>query len=535
MSSKNLVRKEGNEMKKLLKSAVLASALFTAGTATAGTLTVDGDASLATTTDQDAIVIASEAIGALQGQPYDLDPAVASFQQSLGRAIIYEPGITLNEGDKIKFQLTNATFGDPNYYFIVCENMNGADLNGDTDQLDCFELGNIVAGGSGFDYATVRIAKPTGVTIGPNTKYILAAGNSSVGQSTYQTSDNPTIIFNPSISPTQTVSISVPYAEDVGGTRLQLAETPSPTDIISFEQQFNISFGRGDSTIDVTAPSYRTKFVDEDPVNDILNSSDDTDLTASAGTITVDNDSDSTVDDFIPDGEISHLAVTIGNNSTDYTAFDFSNDRVFIDWDGNDQTDIVGDEILFDATTKTANIPGGVLPSHGTVMTDDVYVGVTGNDVLNPQIIPIDATLSFTDPDYTSVNASDNQFITWNINGSQFKIPYLYNNSSTWVRISNDGPVAGDISVDLFDESGNRITNLQLGTVNPNSSVVLYASDIVNAAISAGWTATNVGRFTAIFTVTAPGSNISAVAVQRIPGGVDRVIPVLDRETTWDQ
>lgn len=93
--------------------------------------------------------------------------------------------------------------------------------------------------------------------------------------------------------------------------------------------------------------------------------------------------------------------------------------------------------------------------------------------------------------------------------------------------------------IDIFDETGNnKLTNLQVsGTeqVPAVSSVVVRASDIIAAAMAADptYTMTN-DRFFATFTITSPKDKVHGVAVQAIPGGVDRVIPVLD-QNNWAQ
>ena len=265
-------------------------------------------------------------------------------------------------------------------------------------------------------------------------------------------------------------------------------------------------------TIDVNPPLYRKGFLDDD--------------------------SDGNYD--------SDVRVSVINNNLDIALPVDSNDTYTLTLKGDftGVQSIVGIDEDSNNINATQDADGNYVISTSFNDSDsdntadlDVVITVDGQTALNPQTITADLVFDFNE--ILAANDtnlfSDRSIIKWDINGAQFKVPYLYNNSNTWVRISNDGPVAGEITADVFDEAGNKQTNVSLGVVQPNSSVVIYASDIVNAAIQAGWAATNVTRFTAIFTVAAPAGNISAVAVQRIPGGVDRVIPVLDSESTWDQ
>ena len=317
------------------------------------------------------------------------------------------------------------------------------------------------------------------------------------------------------------LTAQVTSAQDDTGTPLN-APLTAVEDVTCSSQQISLAVAETEDTsnadpaldiIDVNPPLYRTGFLDDDGDNNNF----DSDVT-----VTVINNQ---LDVPLQVDNNDNIKIVLKGDFTgvqSVTATDEANNNI------NGTTDPNGNYVLSSAFVDNDNDGDAEL---------DLLITVDGQTPLNPQTILSDITFDFNEILATddTVLATDRPIIKWDINGAQFKVPYLFNNANTWVRISNDGPVAGEITVDVFDENGNKQSNVSLGTVSPNSSVLIYASDIVNAAINAGWSATNVTRFTAIFTVAAPAGNISAVAVQRIPGGVDRVIPVLDSEGVWDQ
>ncbi|HIE58641.1 MAG TPA: hypothetical protein EYH43_06605 [Persephonella sp.] len=536
-------------MKKFLKTAIFGASIvgITFSSSVAGELMLDEDGDY--TTYEDAITVAAEAAPALGGQNYDLDPSTNTpLGNTIGRTILYKAGITLNEGDKVRFRLTNATFADQNYYLIVCESINDRELDGDNAgdagyKSECFELGNIVGGGNGEDYVTLRIAKPPGVTVDNNTIYILSANNDTSGN-TYQTGDNITIRLDDNINASSNVSISVDLAEDVGGTALDLAEA-DPINIITWEKQFAISFDKGNSTIDVSAASARKKFVEEGNANDILISNEDTDELASSGRITIYNDSDSSVEDYITLDANDTLEVTLGDNSTDRSAWDYGGNRVFIDWDDTNNTgdqsgNDGGNDKLFDPNTHTASIPGNKLPDHGHSLTEDVYLGVDGQNILNQQTIPISATLSF-DEGYDAVTASDNEFITWRIGGYQAIIPYGMNGViGASCIINNNASSPADIYVDVLTAEGistigSLPTNLNLGSLDGKESGILVINGdkiklYVNGVLEGSADISSLGenrRYSLRLTVTADNNSVYISCSQKVEGEVgSRNMPI---------
>ncbi|EWH04901.1 hypothetical protein AT00_17290 [Pseudoalteromonas lipolytica SCSIO 04301] len=142
------------------------------------------------------------------------------------------------------------------------------------------------------------------------------------------------------------------------------------------------------------------------------------------------------------------------------------------------------------------------------------------------------------------------------VNGAVLKVPYVVNADGNFVRITNEHDESAEITVDVFGESadGNdgtrKVTAVKLGTVAAKSSVVYFVPKLIEEAVSqksyegadGGYAesalgsnaASNERRHTLTFTVTAPRDLVHGVSVQRVLGGSDRVMPVLDKNE-WNQ
>jgi len=145
------------------------------------------------------------------------------------------------------------------------------------------------------------------------------------------------------------------------------------------------------------------------------------------------------------------------------------------------------------------------------------------------------------------------------VNGTQLKVPYVFDTNAQWVRIANEHAETAEVYFDIFGEEGSNAVqteNVFLGTIPANSAKVFLASDVIEIARADGYDHTQApgattnrgsqvnGRHTVTFLVTAPSDKVHGVSVQKIPGGVDRVIPVLrnhdetkpaDRAAIWQQ
>ncbi|MCG7538944.1 hypothetical protein EXT48_14355 [Pseudoalteromonas sp. CO348] len=145
------------------------------------------------------------------------------------------------------------------------------------------------------------------------------------------------------------------------------------------------------------------------------------------------------------------------------------------------------------------------------------------------------------------------------VNGAVLKVPYVVNAEGNFVRVTNEHDEAAEVTVDVFGESANgntgarKVTAVELGQVPAKSSVVYFVPKLIEQAVAqkgytgadGGYAAESLGtnaanaksadnRHTVTFTVTAPKDSVHGVSVQKIIGGTDRVMPVLD-QNEWSQ
>ncbi|GKW54112.1 hypothetical protein NCCP2140_31650 [Pseudoalteromonas sp. NCCP-2140] len=168
-------------------------------------------------------------------------------------------------------------------------------------------------------------------------------------------------------------------------------------------------------------------------------------------------------------------------------------------------------------------------------------------------------TLDFANTSYNDHCAADKFTHNIDVNGAVLKVPYAVNGEGNFVRVTNEHDEAAEVTVDVFGESDNgntgnrKVTAVKLGTVPAKSSVVYFVPELIDEAVSqksyagadGGYAAgslgtdganaaSNANRHTLTFTVTAPRDTVHGVSVQRVLGGSDRVMPVLD-QNEWSQ
>lgn len=523
-------------MIKYFKTLFLSLALIglMAGSAFAGTIGVSNTF----TTAAEGIAITCAANMAL-----DTDVATPLQTAGLGSFITYTPGIALNIGDKLTFTLTNATFRDAAYYLLVDEDQAGVgDIDGDLVVTELQEVGNWISGGSGTSSVTIRIAN---YNVASTWVLYLVSSNviANTGADvdvTAATDQNIIIRLNCGLTNGSLVTLKVENAMDVGGTLLQGANATAAT-VIDVETQFAIAFTRGTSTIDVTSPSLRTNFVEEGAAGDIITTAFDTDLAASSGVVTVTDDFDSSVEDFILLGNYpAALELTLGGAGNVYTALDFTNNRVYVDGDGVATTD--GTNYTFGAVTHLATIPAGTFTvAQGAVWTDDVYIGVDGANLLTTQVWPLTATLNFTNANIIDPTATDSSFVTWTINGYQAVVPYITTNPlyQTICIANNTSTAAADVMVDvLSSETGTTQANIAVGSIAGQSTARLdfAGTTVSNAAGGSGSILLGADeRYSARLTITADQNQVYLNCIQTDPAGSKRMVPVLtdDQAINW--
>ena len=165
-------------------------------------------------------------------------------------------------------------------------------------------------------------------------------------------------------------------------------------------------------------------------------------------------------------------------------------------------------------------------------------------------------TLDFGNDDYLDHCELSKVSHEVGVNGAVLKVPYVVNGEGNFVRVTNEHDESAEVTVDVFGESANgntnnrKVTAVKLGTVAAKSSVVYFVPKLIEEAVAQkGYTGADGGysegalganttsnskRHSLTFTVTAPRDLVHGVAVQRVAGASDRVMPVLD-QNEWSQ
>ena len=156
---------------------------------------------------------------------------------------------------------------------------------------------------------------------------------------------------------------------------------------------------------------------------------------------------------------------------------------------------------------------------------NDLVITVDGATVLNPATYTVTLLLDPAEVGVASQTAlNDETAFVWTINGWQGTVPYHFSSATqaedTFIKIFNNSSVSGEVTVDVTTDAGTTATNVSIGTVAAGTVGIFWAHDIAVAAGIAD------GAFAGVYTVNAPQNSITAVANQKRPGGVDRVIPV---------
>ena len=367
---------------------------------------------------------------------------------------------------------------------------------------------------------------------------------------------------------------------------------------INFENQFSLSIHPSLSIIDNYPSSlgsvdcsnskngifkcYNSSYLPgsafEDITGDILTSGSCTDRKASSGWISIENDPDNSIEDYIHLGVDGWKGIfyaslydisgryTCDNTVNGYKGLDFN--RIFIDNNGNKDTDADSDhtrpgvnDIVFSrgekCTVDNINVVEAGSPSntqmvipHGSIWQDDVYVGVTGNErlkwvkwgltiglsIINPDGVDIyDYEADETDPSVISAiknccyeNDTFPYFLKWEPNGQEAYIPHLLNNGLTYIKIANNSCWDAEVYARVWDEDGDFVDNVYLGVVPAHGGAIFWGKDIfakakfLNPSLGGGY-----GTFSAIITVGAPKRDVE-IAAGDSRDGKGKMLPVYD-------
>ncbi len=486
------------------------------------------------------ITVAAEGGTVLTLNDYDLDSDVASplGNAALGMAILYEPLVSFNAGDTIRFTLSNGTFEDATLFMAVDEDdIDGAGTANDLDAGVATEyqiVGQESDRAADDTWVEMTVVAVGGSTWQPTWEIALISSNADAdggGDPAVEldaTAYDHNIRIRP-IATTADVTIAVTDATYSGGNAA--AQT-----ILDINTQFAFALTTaGTSVIDVAVASARTNFVEEGGVGDVLTSANDTDLTAAGALITY---TSAALNDAIT--LVAADIITLTLSSTSFDGLNFAGSMVFYEV-GNAQADDADVDFTDNANlTATATIPGNTVNfvTPGNTNADDLYLGVDGTTVLTPRTFDLAVGLDFTTAGYADATWSLTGASTWTINGAQFVAPHMVSRGtydSYLVVKSVAGSAAATVTIDLLNRAGETAQIIRtLEAATAGGSLFISASSLLADAATAAWTATGIDTdFSAALTITLAESSVYVEGFKYNSESTDmNVMTVYDGTTT---
>ena len=581
-------------MKRIIISS---TTLFVAATVNAGEVGfqkyVDGNLY-----NNQPITVPCEAIDTIKTQKYDMDfsnPTTGVLNNiNIGGLITYKPEpASLKLGDVLKFKITNGyTHPDTGNCWLVLDEDKAIDTDGDSLPDGSYDLNNdgdindlwVI----GFTPSTVGQSNEIDFIISVNGQilpnnmvlflacqdinnssesYVNDIDSDSLTNIDFDTIYNPILLLNPS-SKDDKVCVKVEGYDSNGFhiTNLDSIENC----FIQFECQFSLKMNTSISKINVYSNSNGKNFVEE--TTDLLTSSDTTELNASGGTITIENDIDNSIDDYIDlDINPANLNLKLWSdmygctNDVDflnygYPSLDFDNQRVFLSGDGNETVD--GIKYLFDEGSPVKGIGGAcnldltigettgdIQIPHGTVWQDDVYTGVDGVNRLRFVRWDLDESLTVMGNTHSlsSNDLPEGFFKKWEPNGTTLWVPMM-NKWNTYIDITHNNPnkktqvpASGipttheviEIRAKVWDKNENWCDNVLVGTFTDQGRVRISGKQIWNKTKSKCPYISLDGIFSVLLTVGAPERNIEAAVIQNTKKGI-RHLPVYQSKERID-
>ena len=479
--------------------------------------------------DFDDVVIAQEMCSATlklakdfeSGNVGDDTTADKYIAGGAARDLYYSANLGLNLDWTLKFELTNAIFNNATMALLYNEATAGnADLNGDADAVDLIKVGQLISGGEGESQATFIV---TGYDIPADSVLTISSADGA---------ETSLAILSEATS--GTITLALTEAKTDGGTPIDAAEADAVT-IVTFEAQLAmVVTTAATSVIDVGTD--RLEFLDETSGADDAEqaANEDTEPTMSAALLTLDNDSDATIDDTITLDADDTITITL-TSSTDLDGVTTDGIYYNID-DGNvaDGDNDVDERLTIGATSATAtftlNAAGADIAPNidcdaGATDEKKLVIIVDGTTILDSRTFNVTVSLDLDDEPGAKTLVNDQLCHMWTINGWQGTVPYMYaaetQSEDTFIKIFNDSNLDADFSVDVTSDDGTTATTVTLTQIPAGTVGIYWANDIATAA-----GLTPPISFAATFTVNAPTGNVTAMANQKRPGGVDRVIPI---------
>jgi hypothetical protein len=425
-------------------------------------------------------------------------PAAVSTQGTVKRSIVYIPTTDLPSGTRIVWTLTGATWGDTKYYLMKdtsATNFDGVTV-ASTDSL---------SGG-----VATFVVGSTPVNAG--TLLILSVSQDTVAN-TSRDGSNAKVAINVTATGDATVAVTQCY-DAVGAIAGGLA---SAINIINVYQEFSHAVTAKTATIDVESPALRKKFTVVAGSSTATTSWFGTNWTDAKGTneffVNLNTASLANFTYTLTGGQLTKLIATSGLQLTDAagaaTAKNFT---------------------IGSATSGTLSFASNDHANWYNGTADTITFTVDGTtNTLDTQAFNLATTLTFSDTtSYNSVSNTATLAETWDINGWQSVVPYMWaattEGEDTFIKIYNKSTIAGNVLADVVNDAGTSVgTNLSLGTVSANTVGIFWARNIAPLTTPA---ISLPNSFAAVFTVNAPKDSVTAMAVQKRLSGIERVIPI---------
>lgn len=432
--------------------------------------------------------------------------------------IRWVPTFGLNTGDVCTFTLTNARYMSADAKLLGEEaatqqpNTGAISINGDADTTDVVEVASNFGAldtVNGVTSVQVRINNGLNLPTGINLVLAATAGVDAGADGVLDDESMNPVLRIPAGTGVGNVTVAS-ACTTAGGLAIGAANASNT--IIDLENQFAMTLLRGATSVtDVGAAVPRTNFVEEGGAGDVLTSTNDTDLTVSAGTYTFNNDADTTVEDFITLAAADTLTFTL-TSSSDLTAVSTTAGASFVEAAaaGSETTDDANFAFTLASPNMTsAAIPGTSLPARGAAMSDDMVITVDGTTIIADRTFTGSALLNFTLGQYRDTTFSLGTTHTWTTNGTVLQAPWFSTAPGYISRfiLTNTGSTQAPFSVQIITETGNTCTagsGTGGGTIPANGQFVVDASSLCTAF-------SGFNRATAIFTINAPKSNIHGV------------------------
>lgn len=285
--------------------------------------------------------------------------------------------------------------------------------------------------------------------------------------------------------------------------------------IIDLETQFAVTLATAATSVaDVGAATPRFNFVDEGA--NVLVSTNDSELTTSAALYTVNNDSNSSVEDFITLVGGDTLTVTL-TSSTDLGAISTTAGTSYVQQMAT-SSGTVNDLANAAFTLATPNltsaaIAGTRLPIRGATTSDDIVITVGGTAVITNRTFTGSAALNFLSAQHTDQIYSLGTTHTWTTNGTVLQSPFFSNSAGYISRfaLTNVGTTDAPYTSRCLAETANVAT---LNTTALGGNGTDNSTGIIPAGGQVVLTSTDVCTFSGLtrgaieFTVAGPVANI---------------------------